>query len=489
MIPRSATRSALTLMILLAAPSSARPEAPHAASPPAPETASVPTDGGQGVRLDMEQAVRLATAHSPLTRRAEAGRAAAAARRTAAKRRFLPRVGLQASYTRLSHVEPGTVSLPFQLPGTDTSGMQLGEAIDDRARLRLTVDQPLYQGGKLFGGLRAAKRAVALEETRARHQQADLRETVERTYLGVLRARAGGDVAATSVRVLRQHDAKVQQLVAAGRATALERDVVRASLAEAQAGLLAAQANVAAAEDALRILLGLPPDAPLVLTEPLDAPAGDAPTPSVGAGAHPSPDAALRAAIERRTELDEARAAVRVREAKAEIAQGALLPSAVLRLGYTFANPNERWFPPKVQWKGSWDATVALSWSWGWGAAWHEAEAARQEARQARLTLAALEDQTRVEVRQALAALQGAQGQVAAMRVAVEAREAALRRAQAWYGEGRSTSTDVIDRQADLARAQHRLVEAQVTRQLALLRLRRLGALAPPGEDGAQAPP
>jgi len=438
----------------------------------------------------MAQAVDMATRRSPLTARAAAGRAAAQARRTAAKRRFLPRIGLQASYTRLSHVEPGTVSLPFELPGTDSSGMQLGEAIDNRTRFRLTVDQPIYQGGKLLGASRAAQRAVALEDARAQRQQADLRQTVERTYLSVLQARAGRDVAEVSVQVLGAHAKKVSQLVEAGRATALELDVVRASQAEARAGLIRARAGVIAAEEALRTLLGLGPDVELALTEDLTR-AADASVPVEAAlerdpvAGEGASDVALRTALQRRSELAEARAAVRVREAKADVAQGALLPSAVLRLGYTFANPNERWFPPKVQWKGSWDATIALSWSWGWGTAWHEAEAARMEARQARLALTALEEQTQIEVRRALAKLEGARGQVQAMRVAVEAREAALKRAQTWFDEGRSTSDDIIDRQADLARAQYRLVDAQVAQRLALLELERLGAQDPTGAPRA----
>ncbi|MBW2736122.1 MAG: hypothetical protein JRH20_27370, partial [Deltaproteobacteria bacterium] len=45
-----------------------------------------------------------------------------------------------------------------------------------------------------------------------------------------------------------------------------------------------------------------------------------------------------------------------------------LWPHLMLQAGVNLASPNERYFPPKNEFNGSWDVSLLLSWTaWDWG--------------------------------------------------------------------------------------------------------------------------
>ena len=68
--------------------------------------------------LDLDKAVHMATAHNRKTKMREDEADAAVYRRKQATGRFLPKLSLYARYSRVSHVEPGSLSLPAPtIPG------------------------------------------------------------------------------------------------------------------------------------------------------------------------------------------------------------------------------------------------------------------------------------------------------------------------------------------------------------------------------------
>ena len=134
----------------------------------------------ESMSLDLDRAVQLAMEHNPKTRMREDEANAGMYRRKQAIGRLLPRLSLSARYSRVSHVEPGLLSLAAPtVPGQPSDGssistVQLGEAVDNQYSMRLSVDQPLFAGFALWKAYQATRHAEALAHHRVRAERADV---------------------------------------------------------------------------------------------------------------------------------------------------------------------------------------------------------------------------------------------------------------------------------------------------------------------------
>ena len=434
-----------------------------AGHPPAALAAVDPP--GAARTLDLAQAQALARAHSPRLKEGAAAAHAASARQDAAEARFFPKVGLQARYSRVSHVEPGSIALPLTQPnGQPLPAMQLGEAIDDQTSIRLTLEQPLFTGFGLSRGLDAARLGGAVVEASRAVDDADLRLRVEEAYFGLLRAQRGVGVARGTLRAHEARAEDVGRLVAAERATGLEATRMWAQVAAARAGVARAEAGREVAEAALASLLGWPEGDAIALSEGAAEPD---PAPDARGG---GPDG-LDVVVARRT--------ADLRGTQARAAEAALWPQLALRLGATVANPNERYFPPSAEWNATWDVSLVLNWQFDALATAHEARAAEAEATRAALAADGLADRTRLEARRQAAVGAGAAAAVVALREAVAASERAVVDTEALFRAGRVSLTELLDRQNELERVQLDLLDAEIEARLAHARWRRWAAPAP----------
>lgn len=440
--------------------------------------AAAPEGAPGGATLDLAQAQALAQAHSPRLKEGAAAADAARSRERAAQSRFFPKVGLQARYSRVSHVEPGSITLPLAQPdGQPLPAVQLGEAIDDQLSLRLTAEQPLFTGFGLSRGLEAARQGGEVVAASRAVDRADLRLRVEEAYLGLARARRVVAVAEDTLRTLAAREQDVQRLVAAERATALDATRMRAQVAGARAAVARAEAGEEASRAALASLIGWPEEAVLAIADPLadDEPETYAALADLGTG-----DDAIDVAVARRV--------ARLRATQAEALEAGLWPQVALRLGATVANPNERYFPARSEWNASWDASLVVSWQFDSLATVHEARAADADAAAAIRAAEALSERTQLEARRQRAALAGAVAAVSALRESVTASERAVADTDALFHAGRAALTEVLDRQSELERARLDLLDARVEARLADARWRRWTEGLPPsvGDRSAQ---
>jgi outer membrane protein TolC len=385
--------------------------------------------------LTLDEAWQLTLQH-PAALSAEVQVDAARADANAATARLFPQVELQARTTRLSYVEPSLIEIPIQLPdGSTPDPIQFGESIEQQYALDIAITQPVFAGGALLQGRKAARAVTDAAMAGEDGVQASLWLGLVQAWYGLEVANDRVEIQATVLESARTREQTLERLVAAGRSTELELSVVALKRAEAEQRLFEAQNVAAVAAKGLEVFLGKagsPAEVDVVTTArtlaDLSVPEG-------------------RAAA-----VDQTEAMVEAAEAKARATTGGLLPSVALRFGAQYANPNTRYFPPEAQWQGSWDASVVLSWKPS-GALWQEARGARLEARAARLGLDALQRQTDLELEQALVPLQAAPQQldVAAQRIRVA--ERAIQAAETALYEGRITPAELLDRESDLALA------------------------------------
>jgi outer membrane protein len=374
----------------------------------------------------LQQAWRMAIANNQTLAAAAADVKGAQASLRAARDARWPSVDTSVGYTRLN----ASPQLDVVTPGlTFRSGPIFKD--DQYVSGTVQVKVPLYAGGKITAGMRAASQALTGASAQERATLADLKLAVAEAYVGVLRARSGLAVANASVKSLSAHVSDVRnmyqrQMVA--KSDVLAAEVALANAEETQVSAAnAAQDAVAAYNRLLGEPLGRSPhlDArltvdPTLLGEPLNA--------------------LVRQALASRSELKGLAAQSRALAARARAVTATRLPHVALTGGYTH-------FDNQILDRQNF-SMVGVGFTWNLfdgGVARNEAESLRSESHAAGRRLDDLRSQIELQVRQDWLAVRAAQARVAASRQATAQAAENLRISRQLYGVGLASNTQVLD--------------------------------------------
>jgi outer membrane protein TolC len=413
----------------------------------------------ESMNLDLDAAIRMATAHNRKTKMREDEADAAVYRRKQATGRFLPKLSLYARYSRVSHVEPGSLSLPAPTDPSATNNVQLGEAVDNQYSLRLSVDQPIFTGFALWNGYRAAEHTEALSHQRVRAERASVRAIAQEAYFNLVKAREMRKVTEQLVQALEQHLQQMRLLYDAGRATELDVSRVQSRVAAARVSLVQIQGAEDGAHLALTTLLGLPSTTALALAE-----IGDTRTPESLPGA----EQLVIEALASRPEVAIATDGAAVAAARVEVEGSALWPQVSLRFGYNYDRPNQRYFPVHDRFDGSWDISAVLSWTaWDWGVTYYGMKAAQAEASAAARNVEEARDAVRLDVERQRQGYTTAAAKITAARQSLSSAERAYDSAKILFDAGRAESLDVLDAATELTRARSDLVQSLADARIA----------------------
>jgi outer membrane protein len=453
---------------------------PAESAAPAPEAVTPviapPVSGG--LTAD-EVAQRAAvTSHEVAARGEEA--AAAASGIDQANAAFVPRLSGVARYTRLSSIDQASLGTLLAAPeGTPTlvpAGTQLYAVplsfpvILDQYTAQGTLQLPLSDYFLRLPKLREAAgknaRATALMEQATRLRVAT---DARIAYYAWARARLQADVADRAVAQARAHLKDAETAHASGVSS--KADVLRVASQVASAELVAARAGsmVAVSERRLRTLMHDQSDRRFDIGEDLrGVPAGPEP------GLLKQPQKRLvEQAVERRFEpraLRETSAGV---QAQATAIRVAALPRLDAVGNATYAQPNGRYFPQKEEFRGTWDASLQLSWA---PTDLFGAEAGRSatlaRARQIEEERNTLIDGITLEVVQGLESLRESETAMTTSARGLDAAEESYRVRRALYQNGRATSVELTDAETERSRAQLEAIGAQIDRRIAVARLR-----------------
>lgn len=409
------------------------------------------------VRLTLDDAIARARAASArltsltaLTRAASAGvRGARSGRR--------PELDLSASYARNSNVPELVLAFPGSAPRT------IFPNLPDNWRTRVGATLPLYTGGRVESQVTAAgetERAATSDRAAAEH---DLVAETRVAYVSVRFARENARVLGEAVASYEAHlkDARNRQdlgLSASNETLAITVERERAELLRVQAGNAAAMA----AANLLR-LVGLPWNTPLDL-DPAPLPAS---LPS-------EPEELVERATTGRPELEALRARIRAMEATIGISRSASRPQVGLQAGYDYANPNQRILPLTSDWKDTWSIGVSLNWKVLDGGKSSASSAQTQaQADALRAQLSDLESRIRLDVVTRRLELDSALAGKAVTQRGIEAARDAVRVARDRYTEGVLSSSELLDAETRLLRAELDATQNDAQIQVALANLDR----------------
>jgi len=439
--------------------------------------ASAPTVGARAeTKLTADDVARRAQATSYEVRARADERAAAEAAVDQAMAAYLPRLSGVARYTRLSEIPTTSLGMLVVAPGAqpgstpDPSRMIAVPlefpTLTNQYLAQATVQVPLSDYVLRLPQARAAASGNA-EAAASSERAARLRVATEArvAYYLWLRARMQVQIAEQAVEQARGHLEDVRH--AAEAETASTADVLRVESQAASAELLLTRARnlVVVSETQLRTLMHDPSTEPYASAEDLTA--AVAGTPEAQAAALLWSEAASQR-LELRA-LDESAGAYR-QQAQVALASG--LPRLDAVGNAAWADPNPRIFPQDDRFRGTWDASVQLSWApTDLPAAQAARRAAQAHAAQLDDQRAALLDGIKVEVTQSAQALAEARVAIETARRGQRAAEESCRIRRILFQNGRATSVELTDAETELTRARMELVGAQIDLRVAHARL------------------
>ena len=401
--------------------------------------------------LSLEKAIELAIEYNPDVAASAQGVMATDAQVIQAISRLMPRVTVEAN--RVTPVDLPEFSFQSSEPAWETT---------------VGFSQPLYAGGGLRAGVRAARDLLRGSEGAYRRAQQEIAFAVRSRYYTVLSAE-------WQLRVQKQTLALAEESLRVARlryeaGVAPEFDVLSAEarVARTEQGVISAEVLRDVAWASLSTAIGVPIPAGTQLSTPRPVAAREA-----------SPESLRAEALEERPDLLAAEALVAAEGARVAVAKAGRYPTIAANVGYTLREDvvvdGEIIGSPGTDIVVSQDSgfvSLSIGWSlFNGGQVEGEVREAEARMRQAEDAVHSLRQQIELDVRSADLAVAAARAQVQAAGKEVTQQEEAYRIATIRYQEGVGTSVELLIAETDLADARTRLNRAAFDLAIAIARL------------------
>ncbi len=374
----------------------------------------------------------------------------------------LPNLRLEATYSRLDEV-PSFSAGPAKVTVGDENNYSLA----------LTLAQPIFRGGAIGAGIRAAKIYSLLADEQVRGVLQQVLYEARKAYYDVLLARELVEVSEEDLARVRRHLADVEKKQRAGTATDFDVLRARVEVSNVEAELIERRNAFHLAKTALLKTLGVSQKSQVELSDHL---------------VYRPEEVELAAAVEKalrdRPELRQGELSVRLRREALVAARSGWWPSidAFVTENYAYPDPHSM---TNLEWGDAWTAGLKASWAIfdaGRTAGRVRQEKARLE--EERLKLLEAEEFVLLDVQQAILNIQDAEQFVRSQSANLERAREGLRLAEAGYRQGVTTEVEVLDARQALSRTQALYYQALHKHMLARLMLERAtGALVPPAKE------
>jgi outer membrane protein TolC len=313
------------------------------------------------------------------------------------------------------------------------------------ARLQLTAKQPILDGGARRAAIDRARSEGDAARARFRVAEKDLDVEVRSRFAEWLEADTEIAVRRNGLERLRRYRTSLESRKASGQGIAADLFKTEVRLAADEADAIEAEGRRAEAAVELDVLMGLPPDTPLVLAPP-PAPTMEAAPAVVPAG----PEVAEAEALEQAAEAD-------VRAARAD---KRLHLSASADVGWWGADTTQ-WSIDRWQRDAGYSLGMQVSWLlWDFGASEARIARAKLEARSAHLEVASRRREAELQRAKAATTAEALERQIAVLTRAEPSARDALLDAESRYRGGSASALEVIDAYAASIDASVKLAQA-----------------------------
>ena len=343
----------ILLALSLVAGTAAAQPAPRPAPRQAPKPPPVPDDMAAFERdldalfasggLTADQAASRAAGASPTVRRRAAEIEAAIAQTESAELARVPVISARASYTRLSHID--LVAFGMALPSLDNAYLA-------EAQLVVPLSDYLLRYPRLIAAARLGADAARIGK---RSSEIGAGQDARLAYYEWVRARFQVLIAK---RQLVQVQRTLDQVRALAEAQRLSKaDLMRVESQDAQAEQVVDQLENLSQlrEEQLRLLIGAPAGEPLAVGEDIRA--------NVEAPGSSKLDDLMATAKRQRLEFKSIDTGIQAKESQRAAEKANLLPRLSAFAVADYADPNQRIFPQKNEFRLTWSVGAQVTWA------------------------------------------------------------------------------------------------------------------------------
>jgi TolC family type I secretion outer membrane protein len=406
--------------------------------------------------LTLDQAINLALEQSPdmeaTRRRLEAANALV----TQAEAGFYPKINFGEQYTDTNNPVGAFMSVLNQRRfdfGLDFNNPDP----TDNFNTKLSLTQPLFNGGRTVIGRRIAQTNVARMSEELRRVHNDLRFEVTQAYFVILQAQELVKVQRESVTQVEAQLKIAQARFQAGTAVLSDVLNVEVRLAEVQEELIKAENRFALAQAAFNTVLGVEIEREFLLSPESQLPPLEKTLEEV-----------LTTSLERRPEVASIQRGVKINEEQVKLAQAGFLPTLNLVVSYDldtedFSAVEESWQVGVVFQINLFDGFATTA----------KVRESRQNLEESKALERRVKLNIQLEAKEAFLNLQEARDRVQVATKSVQQAEESLRIIEIRYRGEIALVTELIDAQVALTAARTRLVTALFAEQIALARLQR----------------
>ena len=361
-----------------------------------------------------------------------------------------------AAYKRLSSITPFSITMP------GVGAIEISPSLLNNYVTQLTFTQPLFTGFKILSGIDMAEYNTNAVKEDYNKDRSELTYNIKNAYWGLFKAQSMKKVVDDNVEQVKAHVTDAKNLMKAGLLT--NNDVLKLEVQLSDIMLKQADAanGVRISMIALNNVLSIP-----LLTE-IDI----ASTADLVSTEFKPLNELTSTAIEARPELKAMDQRIKMGESGIKMAQSNWYPQIALVGNYNYSRPNQRIFPTKDEFRGTWDVGLNLSLNvWDWFTTSHQTDQAEANLAQAIDSKQILKDGITLEVTQSYLSLDVAKQKIKIAQLSVEQATENNRITSEKFKTGMALSSDVIDAEVALLTAKTNYTNSIVDYELAKAKL------------------
>ena len=369
-----------------------------------------------------------------------------------ARTNFLPKLKSQASYTKLDEI-------PYLDASAFGSSGKIYIGDDDNYNINLSLQQPIFTGGKLINNHKISKYKRASAELLGQRTKETVRQQVTQAYWDLLSTQEFMKVTGEAIKQLESHVTDLKNLYDAGMV--IKNDLLRAELALSNVRLrdVKVRNGVHLTNAVLCNLLVIDQNTVIIPTEKI----------SVEKTELPSLDSLFQIAKTQRTDYQALDYNVKILNKVKAIKKAAYLPQIAFVANYDWNRPNREYAP---EYYSSWNINLVATLDiFNWGQRHHEIQKVKAQEKQLTEFQSQLADYITLEVRQAYLFVQEALQEVDISKLAVTQAEENYRISSANYQAGVMTNSDLLDAQTSFTQAKITSIQSKANLKKAIVNL------------------
>jgi outer membrane protein TolC len=370
----------------------------------------------------------------------------------------LPSLGLGASYTRLSSIQPYNITIP------GLGSFNVSPSILDNYVAKATLTQPLFTGFKISSNSEIARNnSLAVKQDYSKDEQ-DVIYNIKNAYWSLFLTGKVKDAVDDNVQQMKAHLEDIQNFFKQGLATKNEVLKVEVQLSEAQLSQIDARNSVKLATVNFDNVINIPLSTDIEIQKDVQVENENI----------EEIDQLIDKAMKNRPDLKSLQFKLDASKNGITLAQSGWYPQIVLAGEYDYNKPNQRILPVQNQFNGTWAVNVGLTYNlWDWGTTKAQTTQAESQYEQTKDSFSTLKDAVTLDVTQNYYNLVKAKEKVLVTQQTVSQAEENYRVTDDKFKQGLTLNSELLDAEVALVQAKTNYAQSVVDYELAKAQIER----------------